>query len=284
MVEPACEPANETRPAHVGPVRYAALETLYAVTAGTTYASGASEAICNVLAKPLPRIRRNRKEVEKTQRRLPVLLLHGLAHNQSWSFKIQKELHRAGFVTRSENYQTFGHCINSCADRVAERIWEFAGRNAAPAVHVAAHSIGGLVLRAAINRNPEIRDYVATGVTLGSPHNGTPWAYIPAWFIPRVNKIIDELRPGSHTLSELDEQTVAGTTRWVSVFSTTDEIVPSYYGRLDHPLLNAQTVELSGIGHYGLSYHPLAIDAVVSSTIASDTAFAAAWDAEYSAA
>lgn len=284
MVEPACLPHEDVYPEPIGPVRYAALEALYAATAGTTYASGLSEAVCGILAKPLPRIRRRKVEVAKDDRRLPVLLLHGLAHNQSWSFKIQKELHRAGFVTRSQNYQTFGHCINSCADRVAEQIWEFAGRNAAPAIHVAAHSIGGLVLRAAINRNPEIRDYVATGVTLGSPHNGTPWAYLPAWFVPWVRTIVDELRPGSDTLTELNQQTISGPTQWVSIFSTTDEIVPSYYGRLEHPSLQVETVELNGIGHYGLSYHPRAINSVVSSVIASDIRFAAAWDAEFEAA
>ena len=186
-----------------------------------------------------------------------VLLLHGLGHNQSWSYKLQRRLTDDGFVSRSVNYHTFSRRLYDCADIVAEHIWEFTGRSAAPAVHVVAHSIGGLVLRAAINRHPEIQDYVATGITIGSPHRGTPWAYGPGSVLPLVGHLVRELRPGSDTLRQIDEETVSGSTRWVSMYSVSDEIVPMYYGQLDHPELEVQQIEYRGLGHYGLMYHPL---------------------------
>ena len=267
------------------PVRFAAREALYAASAGTLYVTGASDAISSVLSKPLPRIlRRQRGGGDPTQRRLPVMLLHGLGHNQSWSFKLQRRLSRDGFASRSVNYHTFSRSLNDCADIVAEHIWEYTGSSAVPAVHVVAHSIGGLVLRAAINRHPEIQDYVATGVTIGSPHRGTPWAYGPGSFAPLVGHLVTELRPGSATLQEINNQTSAGSTRWVSMYSISDEIVPMYYGQLEHPLLKIDQVEYRGLGHYGLMYHPAVIGSVLEKLAKSDTDFASAWDAEFSAA
>ncbi len=267
------------------PVRFAVREALYAASAGTLYLSGASDSVSNVLAKPLPRLlRRNSKCEEPIDRRLPVLMLHGLGHNQSWSYKLQRNLCRDGFASRSVNYHTFCRSLNDCADIVAEHIWEFTGRSAAPAVHVVAHSIGGLVLRAAINRHPEIQDYVATGITIGSPHRGTPWAYGPGAVVPFVGHLVRELRPGSRTLAQIDEQTVSGTTRWVSMYSISDEIVPLCYGQLEHPLLDVQQVEYRGLGHYGLIYHPSVLAAVLQGLAISDTHFAQAWDSENAAA
>jgi pimeloyl-ACP methyl ester carboxylesterase len=267
------------------PVRFATREALYAASASTLYLSGASDAVSSVLAKPLPRfLRRNRTHVKHPDRRLPVLLLHGLGHNQSWSYKLQRRLTDDGFASRSVNYHTFSRRLNDCADIVAEHIWEFTGRSAAPAVHVVAHSIGGLVLRAAINRHPEIQDYVATGITIGSPHRGTPWAYGPGAVVPLVGHLVRELRPGSSTLKQIDNETVAGSTQWVSMYSVSDEIVPMYYGRLEHPALEIQQVEYRGLGHYGLMYHPAVLGSVLASLADSDTKFAQAWDANFHAA
>lgn len=267
------------------PVRFATKEAWYAASAGTLYLSGASDVVSNVLAKPVPKfLRRGRHAEQPDERRLPVLLLHGLGHNQSWSYKLQRRLTDDGFVSRSVNYHTFSRSLNDCADIVAEHIWEFTGRSAAPAVHVAAHSIGGLVLRAAINRHPEIQDYVATGITIGSPHRGTPWAYGPGALVPLVGHLVRELRPGSDTLKEIDAQTVAGATRWVSMYSVSDEVVPMYYGQLEHPTLDVQQVEYRGLGHYGLMYHPAVLGAVLETLEESDAEFARRWDAEFNAA
>ena len=266
---------RSTRP---GPLRYVTREAWYAARVSSLYATGFSSTVCNLLSKPLPRFSSTARRQSDT-RRLPVLMLHGLAHNQSWSVRIQKELHRSGFKTRSMNYQTFGRELDQCADAVAEYIWEYVGASGVPAVHVAAHSIGGIVLRAALCKHEEIRDYVATGVTIGSPHNGTPWAYAPlAHVMPMVGHLVSEIRPGSPTLVDLDRRATPGPTNWVSVYSTTDEVVPAHYGRLDPVALSATQVELSGIGHYGLTYHETSVNAIVDSIENSDSEFAVSWD------
>jgi triacylglycerol lipase len=263
------------------PTRFAMREALYAAGTTSLYLSGASNAISGVLSKPLPRfLRRDQRNDDSPDRRLPVLLLHGLGHNQSWSYKLQRRLTREGFNSRSVNYHTFSRSLNDCADIVAEHVWEFTGQSAVPAVHVVAHSIGGLVLRAAINRHPEIQDYVATAVTLGSPHRGTPWAYGPGTLVPLVGHLVRELRPGSPTLRTIEAETRTGSTRWFSMYSVTDEVVPGYYGKLTHPLLDVRHVEYRGLGHHGLMYHPTVLSSILSGITASDAQFAREWDAE----
>ncbi len=253
-----------------GPVRIAALEALYAISAGGLYVSGASDQVSRLMTRPIL-ARRNRQQSARSCR---VVLLHGLAHNQSWSVKIQRELAARGFVSRAINYRTFGRSIEECADIVAEQILDVAGRSERHPVHVAGHSIGGLVLRSALIRHEELRDYVATGITIGTPHHGTPWALTGARLVPKVGRLIEELKPGSDTLARLDEQTVAGPTRWLSIWSRTDEIVPGRYGCLDHRALVARNIELRGLGHYGLTYNDRAVQTIVDSLTGADTAFA----------
>ncbi|MEI6620831.1 MAG: alpha/beta fold hydrolase, partial [Actinomycetes bacterium] len=192
-----------------------------------------------------------------------VLLLHGLAHNQSWSVKIARELKAAGFAPQPIEYQTFSLTIDECADLVAEQILDVATSSRSTAVHAAGHSLGGLVLRAAINRHPELDDIVATGITIGTPNEGTPWAFTGARLIPRVGKLIEEIRPGSETLAIIDEQTRSSDTEWVSIYSSLDQMVPGHYGRLDHPRMRAKNYELGGLGHFGITSNPVAVETIV---------------------
>lgn len=253
-------------------MRVAALEALYAVGAGGLYVSGASDALTRLLSTPI----RRRHDRFRGRRTLPVLLLHGLAHNQSWSVKIQRELSASGFVSRAINYHTFSNSLDQCADIVAEQIFELAEKSQTDRVHVAAHSVGGLVLRAAINRHEDLHGTVATGVTIGSPHHGTPWARSVPGLLPKVGRLIEELRPGSATLAALDAATRAGGTKWISIWSTSDEIVPGNSGRLDHAALDVEQIELSGLGHYGITYNERGVDAIVRSLTQADNALAAA--------
>jgi len=258
------EPLRDPDP---GVAKMVGMEALYAISAGGLYVSGASDALTKMLSRPL----RSRPNRQRSARRLPVLLLHGLGHNQSWSVKIQRELQASGFACRSLNYHTFSRRLDDCGDIVAARIAEVAEESRAPAVHVIAHSIGGLVLRSAINRHREIADVVATGVTIGTPHNGTPWAITGSRLIPKVGHLVEELRPGSETLANMDEMTLPGNTKWYAIWSNADQIVPGDYGRLENPALDAVQIELRGLGHYGLTFNERAIDTVVDCAIESDS-------------
>ncbi len=243
-----------------------AMEALYATSAGGLYLSGVSDHLTRLLSTPI----RQRSHRAKNPHALPVVLLHGLAHNQSWAVKIQREMQSCGLKTRALNYYTFGRSVDQCAEQAAEKIVEYIERERVPGVHVAAHSLGGIVLRAALNKYPELQPLVATGITIGSPHHGTPWATTGFRVIPKVGGLVEELRPGSETLSDIDEQTTEQPTRWMSIYSTTDEVVPGDNGRLDHPKLRATQFVLRGVGHYGLTYDATAVRVVTDAVLESD--------------
>lgn len=262
-----------------GAARTVALEALYAISTGGLYVSGVSDQLTKLLSTPLrPRAHRIR-----SRRELPVVLLHGLAHNQSWSVKIQRELNVCGFAAKAINYQTFSNSLDQCADIVADKLTDYLDSTGAPAAHVAGHSIGGLVLRAAINRHPELASRIATGITIGTPHHGTPWAVTGSRLIPKVGRLVEELRPGSESLQILDEQTVPGSTKWFGIYSSADEVVPGQYGRLDHPALAAVPIQLHGVGHYGLTANQRSVDAVVDSVVSVDELLAARRRSAYAA-
>lgn len=241
-----------------------ARESMYVLRAGGLYASGASNRLTRLLSRPIVPAPRHEP------RELPVLLLHGVAHNQSWSVEVQRELIRQGFSLRSVNYRTFDRRIEECADSVAHQIRRYADRTGAGRLHVVGHSLGGLVLRLALIRNDDIRDVVATGLTIGTPHRGTPVAPTFGRVVPKVGRLIEAMNPYSRTLRELDAATEPGPTRWISVYSPADEFVPGDLGALTHPALAAENIKLAGLGHYGLGYHERGVRAIAGALIDAD--------------
>jgi triacylglycerol esterase/lipase EstA (alpha/beta hydrolase family) len=108
-------------------------------------------------------------------------------------------------------------------------------------VDIVAHSMGGLVARAAITGTtrrlsgwpPHI--YVEDVVTIGTPHNGTALARGCA-FAQCV-----EMRPGSAFLNWLADNAQAdGGTDWTMIGTEDDDIVP----------VASATTESGGAGHY----------------------------------
>ena len=215
--------------------------------AAAYYPAGFSDRVCDRLAKHRPTLHGVAE--------LPVLLVHGIWHNQSWAVRLGRKLAEEGFTCRSVNYRTVGRDIDDAAAQVATHVRQLAARYGVDRVHVVAHSLGGVVLRTAIVRHG-IGDMVAGAVTIGSPHGGSPLALRPAWRLPRIGRLIAEVAPASPFLHQLDVDTVEGTgTDWTAIYSVHDEIVPGQRGRLTHPSLRASNVEVTGVGHIGLMFN-----------------------------
>jgi triacylglycerol esterase/lipase EstA (alpha/beta hydrolase family) len=112
-------------------------------------------------------------------------------------------------------------------------------------VDIVAHSMGGLVARAAISGTAKERGkngwpkyiYVEDVVTIGTPHNGTRgWASV--CFLSTVCK---EMLPGSAFLKSLAHNAQAtGGTDWTMIGTEDDDIVP----------VASATTEHEGVGHY----------------------------------
>ncbi|MFI6344532.1 esterase/lipase family protein [Streptomyces sp. NPDC050560] len=182
----------------------------------------------------------------------PVVLLHGFIDNRSVFVLLRHLLAEHG----RRHVESFNHSpvtgdVRWAALRLADRIEEIRARTGSPEVDIVGHSLGGLIARYYVQRLGG-DDRVRTLVTLGTPHSGT--RAVPAL---TALPIVRQMRPGSDLLDELGEPAPGCRTRFVSFWSTLDEIMdPPESAALDHPDLLTHNVRVTGIGHLALPVHP----------------------------
>jgi pimeloyl-ACP methyl ester carboxylesterase len=175
----------------------------------------------------------------------PVLLVHGFLSNAGFWRPIRRFLARSG---RHNHYAvTLGPPLVSLEElvlRLAEQIERVHARVRTPLVLVA-HSMGGLVARACLDR-PEVRAKVGRLITLGSPHHGT----VAAGFMFGTN--VRQMRPGSPWLRRYAVSLEAGQpVPTLAVYGLHDNIVmPQDSGVLPH----ARVLALPALGHMAMAY------------------------------
>ena len=115
------------------------------------------------------------------------------------------------------------------------------------------HSMGGMIARNYV-QNRGGAAYVHGMVTLGAPHHGSklaPFALSP---------IGKSLLPGSAFLRQFNSITWPEETPAISIFTRYDNIVlPADSAKM----VGAQNVELDGMGHTALLFHPRALQATI---------------------
>lgn len=213
---------------------------------------------------------------------LPVLLVHGYLGTPSCWDRLVPRLHDAGV----DDVFTFGYnAIASTIPLLAAdlvRAAELAmDRTRTNGIHLAGHSLGGLVIRYAVQRLglSAVADAV---VTIATPHRGSPLAVVA----PGVAGA--QMRPGSALLHHLPPLWSTSGVRWLVVDSDQDLVVPpSLPPTTDSPpegppadTLRADSIAVgaggasvasgavehvvvSGIGHQGILRSPQVCDAVV---------------------
>jgi len=100
-----------------------------------------------------------------------VVLAHGLFHNPAaWIF-FGLILRRQGFATICLQYPSFGQNLDTTIENVHQRLEHIANANPSRPVHLIGHSLGGLLLRAAVaDMHPNT---IKTLITLGTPFGGS---------------------------------------------------------------------------------------------------------------
>ena len=113
-------------------------------------------------------------------------------------------------------------------------------------IHIIGHSLGGLIARYYVTRlGGDAR--VHTLITLGTPHEGSYAAYA----VPTT--LMQQMRPGSHLMRELDRPVRGCRTRFISYWSDNDwAIHPQRNAALRHRDLGARNIKLHGAGHLTL--------------------------------
>jgi hypothetical protein len=160
--------------------------------------------------------------------------------------------------------------MGDAADDIAARIRELALVSGAGKVHVIAHSLGGIALRSALFRNPDLAGFIASGTTIGTPHNGTPWAHRFFHWLPLIGGVVSNLEPGSDLLTLLNTNPHDEGVRWTCVWSREDEVVPGDCGKLYTDTSDVTYVRVDNVGHAGLMHNNRVTREVVNKLVDAD--------------
>ncbi len=200
---------------------------------------------------PLPPLHRSLVVTDVEAAGTPILLLHGIMDNRSVFTVFRRSLRRRGFgVVHAVNYSLLTGDIRTAAHRLRQQVDEVRELAGAERIHIVGHSLGGVIARYYVQRMGG-SEAVDTLVTLGSPHGGT----LAAHLLP--TPLARQLRPGSDVLAELAEPAPACHTRFLVVWSRMDQLVlPQRNGRLRHPDLAVEELEMRDVGHLSLPIDP----------------------------
>lgn len=200
-------------------------------------------------------------EVEKVSdfdpTREAVLLTQGLVQTRGVMAPLERRLREDGFTVFSFHLGGLmgtwnTHPIPEVARRLAGRIRRIRARYQLDRIHMIGHSKGGLIGRYVVQMLGG-EAHIKTLITLGSPHRGTPTAYL-ASFPPlsAALRSVPEMVPGSALIQALEAAPFPQTTRMVSIFSRTDLVCPYWCSWLEPSGGRARNLMVHGPGHTGL--------------------------------
>lgn len=189
---------------------------------------------------------------------MPVVQVHGYVHNRSAFLALSRSLARAGFQNiHGLNYNPVLSGIPQLAGMLAAEVERVLEATGAGRCQIVGHSLGGLIARHYVQRLGG-EDTVDTVITLGAPHHGTYSAYLG------LGPAVDDMRPGSRLLRELEETARPSRVRWISYYSDLDLLVtPAASAKLTHPALQATNVKVRSTGHLSLLLSRAVLSGVV---------------------
>lgn len=206
-----------------------------------------------VLLHPLGWFRDQGKPAERSNA-TPVILLHGLFHNRACWLWTKYRLRRAGFRALYTVNLPVWKDVESLTERVAKKVDELRHATGIEKVHLVGHSMGGLIARNYLQIRGGTQK-VDRCVLLASPNGGSklaPFALTP---------LGKSLLPGSEFLQRLAKAPVPSGVRMTAIANRHDNMVlPFESARLE----GAHNVELTGMGHASVLYHPRATAAIVA--------------------
>jgi triacylglycerol lipase len=177
------------------------------------------------------------------QAHAPVVLVHGLAATIDCWTHLSARLATAGFD------RVFAFSYNGLASGLpelggalvgsVERVME---RTGSDTVHLVGHSLGGLVVRMAVEAGG-LWTLATTVVTVATPHRGSPLAWAAPGPAARV------LRSGRPVLPDPVLVPDRPAPRYVNFYCSRDAVLPRRSARLDLDWVT--NVEIEGAGHVG---------------------------------
>ena len=207
--------------------------------------------------------------------RQPVFLVHGLAGaDHSW-WPLRSALAAAGFGTViALRHNAFRIDIPGIADWLVDHAERAMMMTGSTGVHLVGHSMGGLVVRAAV-QSPRLAGKASTAVTIATPHHGTGFARLLPGPAAR------QLRPGSDFLRALDRQPLDHRTRWLNMHAAADNVVSAASAswpaaaRTSSTALHAGQPQIDrvvqdSVGHRSIVRHPRIVGRIISALISAE--------------
>lgn len=193
---------------------------------------------------PLPR-----RHGSRPSPRPPVLLVPGYGGNRSNWHPLEHRLQELGYVVHTLVYDPEQMDIHGIAQQLVGECRRTMRSAGAHRVHVVGHSLGGVVVRYAVQQLG-LAEHVRVAVTVASPHRGTAVARFGR------GRAAMDLRPGSALLARLHDESRPDGVRWLSYWSDTDVVVHPRSARLADESLDVEHILVRGAGHLSILRSP----------------------------
>jgi pimeloyl-ACP methyl ester carboxylesterase len=196
--------------------------------------------------------------------RYPVLLVHGYASTGAVWGPLRRALVQAGFGhIVSVNYNSFAADPAAVSAELADQGLRALAEAGAPRIHLVGHSLGGIIVRRALEASAALSSQTASAVTIASPHRGAALARIAPGRCARI------MHPGPGPV--LPGAEGPGPVRWLAYYSDADRIVSPASARLDDPRSGAASVLIPGCGHLTICCDVRLIGSLVPELIRTET-------------
>jgi triacylglycerol esterase/lipase EstA (alpha/beta hydrolase family) len=185
----------------------------------------------------------------------PVLLLYGFMSTRRTFEVLERRLRRDHYCVWSINLGGLFDAINTrgideCAQKVRDKVERLYTRypNMGP-LSIIGHSKGGLIGRYYVKRLGGDKR-VKTLITLGTPHQGSPSAYLGVLTMGLISRSVWQMTPMSPFIRRLKIGAFPRHVRMVSLYSKADLVNPFPSCILeDNGLGNLFNIEVDGITH-----------------------------------
>ncbi len=188
----------------------------------------------------------------------PVIFVHGYCGSERVWAPLRNALAAAGFnCLISLCYNAITTDVRDVADRLVDESRRALHATGAGKVHLVGHSLGGLVVREAVQRRG-LASLTGTAVTIATPHGGTWLARFA------LGPCARQMRPGSEFLSELGGAALSAGPRWVMLHGGADRVVKATSAIPDPDDSKVVTLRPANAGHRSITRHAGVVRSIVT--------------------